>query len=119
AELALRRATRRRHGGVCLRECPPRAVEERCARLGQLDLAAVAQEKRRADFLLELADGDAERRVWHGQTAWRPAGVQLLGHGQEVASWRSSGTDPSLLPARYAIGTASDAIGVSDGVRST
>ena len=62
-----------------------RAHEERRAGRGQLDLALVAQQQRRADLLLELADLLAQRRLGHVQALRRAAEVQLLGDGDEVA----------------------------------
>ncbi len=52
---------------------------------GQLDLALVAQQQRRADLLLELADLLAQRRLGHVQALRGTAEVQLLGDGDEVA----------------------------------
>ena len=62
-----------------------RAHEERRPGRGQLDLALVAQQQRRADLLLELADLLAQRRLGHVQALRRAAEVQLLGDGDEVA----------------------------------
>ena len=63
----------------------PRPDQERLAGRGQLDLALVAQQQRRADLLLELADLLAQRRLGHVQALGRAAEVQLLGDDDEVA----------------------------------
>ena len=60
-------------------------IEEPLAGRGQLDLALVAQQQRRADLLLELADLLAQRRLRHVQALGRAAEVQLLGDDDEVA----------------------------------
>ena len=62
-----------------------RALEEVRAGRGQLDLALVAQQQRRADLLLELADLLAQRRLGHVQPLRRAAEVQLFRDDDEVA----------------------------------
>ena len=63
----------------------PRPDEERLAGGRQLDPALVAQQQRRPDLLLELADLLAQRRLRHVQALGRAAEVQLLGDDDEVA----------------------------------
>jgi hypothetical protein len=52
---------------------------------GQLDPSARAQEQRRAERVLELADLVAQRRLRDVQPRGGAAEVEFLGDGQEVA----------------------------------
>ena len=54
-------------------------------------------EQLRCELLLELPDGDAERRLCHLQAARGSTEVQLLGHGYRSTQMAGSGTaqDPS------------------------
>ena len=62
-----------------------RALQERRPGGGQLDLALVAQQQRRAHLLLEPADLLAQRGLGHVQPFRRAAEVQLFRDGHEVA----------------------------------
>ena len=62
-----------------------RAVEERTTGVGQAHLPRGADEQLGTQLLLELADGDAQRRLGHVQTLGGAAEVELLGHRDEVA----------------------------------
>ena len=84
-DLAALHAPRLARGVLDRGEDLARADEERRPGGGQLDLALVAQQQRRADLLLELADLLAQRRLGHVQALRRAAEVQLLGDGDEVA----------------------------------
>jgi hypothetical protein len=62
-----------------------RLLEERPARGGELDVAAVTREQVRAERLLELVDLVAERGLGDVEARRGPAEMELLRNGQEVA----------------------------------
>ena len=63
----------------------PYVAQERGARLGQLDLAAVAMEQSYAQFILKLGDLGAKRRLLNMQALGCASEVQFLGQCRKVA----------------------------------
>ena len=59
--------------------------EERIARRGKRDPPVGSVEQLRADVAFELTDRLGERRLRHPQPLRRPAEVEFLGDGDEVA----------------------------------
>lgn len=65
---------------------------------GELHLALAAQEKLHSQHVLDtLADLRAQGWLSHVQLLGRPAEVQLLGHGQEVAKMPQFNHTPEVL----------------------
>jgi hypothetical protein len=69
------------------------------AGLGQLD-APAADEQLHAQLTLERLDLEAERWLGDAQPLGRPAEVQLLGDGDEVAKMSRAPCSPSTLATR-------------------
>ena len=68
-----------------LLEDQPRLHQEGRARLGQLAAIGIAHQQGHAQILLQVLDGDAQRRLSDRELVRRAAEVTLLGHHDEVA----------------------------------
>jgi hypothetical protein len=80
-------------------------------------LGGASSSVRRAP-LSSAANRHAERGLGHVQALGGAAEVQLLRHRDEIPQMAQLRHEPSVLPARYEIDRAPDAIGVSDGRRT-
>jgi hypothetical protein len=83
--LALAHAQGMRIGVMRLRDDALRAVIERQASRGDLDLAAAAFDQRDTQMALQLPDGHAERRLGHTAALGRTHEAALLGQRDEEA----------------------------------
>ncbi len=79
------RGARKLHRGARAREDVLCLFEEARAGVSQSDLPARAGEETDAEFLLQAADGERQRRLRDRQPARGPAEVQFLGQRDEVA----------------------------------
>src|SRR5208282_2932050 len=79
------RTMRCRHDAIGLNEGAARLFQHDAARVGKLDAAARALEQLHPEFVFELADLLAERRLRHMQALRGAAEVQLFSDGDEVA----------------------------------
>ncbi|MNQ81647.1 hypothetical protein D3C85_966780 [compost metagenome] len=85
AQLATLGAARQLHRLVHLGQHLAGFVEEQAAGFGQLHPPVGAFQQARADFLFQRLDLLAQGRLGNTQLFGRPAEVQLLGHGNEIA----------------------------------
>ena len=92
---------RRFDGGIDLHQRQPRVIEKGPAGIGQFDAARAADKQLRADFIFEVPDLTAQRRL--GRMRRRSAATVTLpssATARKYRRWRSSMSHP--MPARYA-----------------